>query len=1105
MSTHPTSYHRSFQLLFAFILLLGLALPQIEHTPVALALDDPRATAGEWGAVLNWGIFGKHMAMMPNGKVLAWPTGQDAFVWDPVTQTKTAVPANFGDLHCAAQTFLADGRVIVAGGVIVSPHDGITVTAIFDPATNLWTNATPMHYPRWYGTTTRLADGRILATSGDMPDGGRANIPEIYDPISDTWTLMPASASKDLGLYPQMFTLPNGKAFAAGTKTNTYLLDINSASWANGPTNAFGSSGYAESSAMFAPGKIIRSGGADPAITKTATIDMTAAGPQWKQVPGMHFPRRRHNMVILADGQVMAVGGTRRADDVGDPLTSPGAVYEGEIWNPATEQWSVTAPMSVDRMYHAAAVLLPDGRVLAAGGEYAGRYTAQIFSPPYLFKGARPALSSAPAVASYGASFNVGVEISDGSTIQGVALIGLAAVTHAFDHNQRYVPLSFSQAGDTLQVTAPPSAGHAPPGYYMLVVVDSKGVPSVATFIRVDTTANLVPGAISGIVTDSNGDPLSGVSVSYPGGSTSTDSEGNYELSNITPGEVLVTFAKSGLATIKRSQQVVGGTTATLNVTLSPPGTISGKVTNSETGSGIGGAIVTYLGGTVVADAGGNYSIPGIPAGSQTLSASATGYVSSADQGVTVPANGTVTANIALTPKPTFVAGEVRDSVTNELLAGASVTVGNVTVQTDSTGRYQLFIGPGNYAMTVTQPGYKSFTKPEVVVTFGSYTAVDPILEPLFPPLFLGPVADSYVGAGSPTTNYGSNAALRINGGSSPYTAYLRFAVGGLTSKVQSAKLRLFVTDASAKVGSLYLVSNHFKDGSAPWTEAGLNWNNAPALGSTALITGTGAAAQGGWVEFDVTAAVQDNGEYSFALKTSATDTLRYSSREGANPPQLIVKPTGQPLTTFGGFTPANGPAGTLVTISGTGLGRVTGVTFNGQPAASITPVSSSELRAVVPGGASTGKIGLVTPEGTLNSAGDFHVVAVVPALSISGFSPTVGSAGTEVTINGAGFSGITGLLFNGKPASSFTLISLTEIKAIVPAGASTGKITISTTGKQVQSAGSFVVSSAPPRLVFIPLARRPASAGAATYSAQSTGWQDPVASSEFVCRQGPE
>lgn len=1110
--------HRSFNLtrrpwpiVCALAFVLSLALPHVGQVLVARAnvapappaVDDPRATTGEWAPVINWGIFGKHMAMLPNGKVLAWPTGQDAFVWDPATQTKVAVPANFGDLHCAAQTFLSDGRVIVAGGVIVSPHDGITVTAIFDPATNEWSNMQPMHYPRWYGTTTRLPDGRILASSGDMPGGGRANIPEIYDPATNVWTLLPNSAFKDLGLYPQMFVLPNGKVFKAGTSTSTFLLDPAAGTWANGPTNSFGSSGYAESSAMYSPGKIIRSGGNDPSITDTATIDMTAANPQWKKVQSMHFPRRRHNMVILADGEVMAVGGTRSADDLGDGVLT-GAVYEGEIWNPATEQWTVTARMTDDRMYHSAAILLPDGRVLTSGGEYNGRYTAQIFSPPYLFKGARPSITSNPDTLTYGGGFNIGVNITDGSTIQGVALIGLNAVTHAFDHNQRYVPLSFTQSGSTLNVVAPPSANYAPPGFYQLLVKDSKGVPSVAKIVRIDSSANLTPGSVSGKVTDGNGDPVSGVSVSYAGDTTTTDVDGIYTLGDITPGEVQLTFAKNGFATVKRNQPVGGGAKVTLDVVLTPPGTIAGKVTDSSTGQGIAGAIVTYVGGTVAADANGNYTIADIPSGSQTISAAATGYNSSADQPVAVPVNATVTTNIALTPKPTFVAGEAHDSVTLQIVPNATVKIGPYTTSTDNTGRYLIDVPPGTYDMTVSKAGYKDYANPSVVVTFGSYTAVDPVMVPLSAPLQFAPVADAYVSSAAPTRNYGTDVALRVNGGATAYTSYLRFNVAGLTNAVQSAKLRLYVTDASAKGGNLYVAPDRFKDDSGPWTEAGITLNTAPVLGSTALVSNTTAVALNTWVEFDVTSVVRDNGTFNFALKTAATDSLRYSSREGTNPPQLVIATSDQALTTISGFSPASGTVGTPITISGTGLNRVTSVSFNGTQATSITGQSAGQLVVQVPAGATTGKIVLSTATGDATTATNFTVLAAAPDLAVSSFSPPAGAAGTEVTVSGSGFTGVTGVLFNGTPASSFTVDSLTSLRAIVPQGASTGKITVTTAAKQAQSTDGFTVSSGTATKVYVPLAAAPAAAARQPqFTDQPLSWKPAYGSKIFLCDLG--
>jgi hypothetical protein len=1094
-------------LLLALSLWFSVFIPPMGMATVAIAAD-PLAATGQWEPVINWQIFGKHMVLLPNGKVLAWPTGQDAFLWDPATQTKIAVPATFGDLHCAAQTLLPDGRVIVAGGVIVSPHDGITVTAIFDPATNLWTNAQPMHYPRWYGTTTTLPDGRILATSGDIPGGERANIPEIYDAATNTWMLMPASATKDLGLYPEMYVLPNGKLFKAGGSASTTVLDLATATWTNGPSNAFGSSGYAETSAMYEPGKIIRSGGGDPAFANTAIIDMNVNGAQWKQVAPMHFPRRRHNMVILADGEVMAVGGTRSADDLGDGLTT-GAVYEAEIWNPATEQWTVVPRMTNDRMYHSAALLLPDGRVLTAGGENVGRLNAQIYSPPYLFMGARPEITASPATVSYGSGFSIGVT-TDGSPITSVALIDLSAVTHAFNHNQRYVPLAFSQAGNTITATAPPNGNYAPPGYYMLVVKDSKGVPSVAKFVRVDSNANLTPGTLTGTVTDSaTSSPIQGVTVSYAGGSTTTDANGNYTLSNVMPGEVLVTFSKTGYATVSRTQAVAGGSSTTLNVALAPPGTITGKVTDSSTGTGIAGAIVSYPGGTVTTAADGAYTIANIASGSQKLVASADGYNSSAEQVVNVPANGTVTANIALTPKPTYLAGEVRDRATNETIPGVTISAGGVSTTTDAFGRYQLFVPPGTYNVSASKSGYAPFVRVGAIVTFGTYTAIDFTLDSDNPPLISGPVADTYTSSTAPTQNFGSSVDVRSitgTGANLKSDSFFQFDVTGLSRPVQSAKLRLYVTNASNQGVELYTVANSYNGTATPWTELGLNYNNAPAISGTPLSS-AGVTAANTWAEFDVTAAITGNGTYSFGLRALSTDNdIRYSSKEGpeSNRPQLVLQQVAPPVLDV--FQPTKGSAGAEVTITGKGFTGATGVTFGGVPAVTFTVDSDTQIRALVPDAAVSGKITVVTSVGDVVSAGTFEVTTP-PA--ITAFNPTWGKPGTEVTISGQGFTGATSVRFGDMIASSFTVDSDTQIRAIVPPDAVTGKVTVMTGNGTASSAASFTVSpsAAPQYWAYLPVQLRGGGANVSSTRSDATavysafgGWRVSGNLRTFIC-----
>lgn len=454
---------------------------------------------GQWGPVLDWGIQGKHMSALATGDVLVWSTGQNARVWDPETETFTQAPALFGDLHCAGEAQLPDGRVIVVGGQNGATHVGTTVTALFDPFTNTWTQGAPDPFERWYPSVTTLPDGRMLAVSGDDAQGNRVSIPTVYNPISNTWTQL-TGATRTQSLYPLMYVLPNGKVYEAGPGTGTALLDTaGSGSWTAGPTAPYATNGYSESSVMYAPGKILRAGGGDPGIARAAVIDMSSGAGQWQEINPMAFPRRRLNLTILADGQVMAIGGTRQADN------ESVAVLEGEIWNPSTQQWTTVAAMSEARMYHASSVLLPDGRVLTAGGEASGRLHAQIYSPPYLFKGPRPTITSAPSKTTYGSTFLV--SSPDAASIASVALIRLSAATHAWDQNQRYVPLAFSQISGGLTATAPSSPTIAPPGFYMLVITDGNGVPSVAKYVRIDTAANLAPGTISGTVTVASNAP----------------------------------------------------------------------------------------------------------------------------------------------------------------------------------------------------------------------------------------------------------------------------------------------------------------------------------------------------------------------------------------------------------------------------------------------------------------------------------------------------------------------------------------------------------------------------------------------------------------------
>jgi hypothetical protein len=159
------------------------------------------------------------------------------------------------------------------------------------------------------------------------------------------------------------------------------------------------------------------------------------------------------------------------------------------MWSPTSETWTTMAAMHAPRLYHGTALLLPDGRVVVGGGGRfdpvtlpTDQFTAEFYSPPYLFKGPRPVITSAPPVLQYGQGFTV--QTPDASRIASVSLIRFGSTTHQINMAQRYLPLTFTADSNSLTITAPASSNLAPPGFYMLFIIDNLGVPSVAATVH---------------------------------------------------------------------------------------------------------------------------------------------------------------------------------------------------------------------------------------------------------------------------------------------------------------------------------------------------------------------------------------------------------------------------------------------------------------------------------------------------------------------------------------------------------------------------------------------------------------------------------------------
>jgi hypothetical protein len=240
-------------------------------------------------------------------------------------------------------------------------------------------------------------------------------------------------------------------------------------------------------SVVYDEGKIVVIGGGDPPRANVEVIDLADAAPTWRSVAPLSRPRRQQNATLLADGKVLVTGGTSGAGF----NNFQGAVLEAELWDPETETWEVLAPQSVARTYHSVGVLLPDGRVLSAGGGNppadnggTNNLNGEIFSPPYLFRGPRPVVDSAPGHAGWGEM--VSVETPDAARIARVHLIRLTSVTHSTNMDQRLARVSFDVASDTeLMLHVPSNPNVVPPGPYFLFLVDTDGVPSVGQVVLI--------------------------------------------------------------------------------------------------------------------------------------------------------------------------------------------------------------------------------------------------------------------------------------------------------------------------------------------------------------------------------------------------------------------------------------------------------------------------------------------------------------------------------------------------------------------------------------------------------------------------------------------
>ena len=468
------------------------------------------ASRGRWDALYETRLpdgtayHVAHAIVVHTGKVLFLPEADSktTMLWDasdlvnPQFEFMVDQPDEF--LFCTGHTHMTDGRVLVAGGGGGGPS-GVNRAYKFDPVAKTWTRTTAdMSEARWYPTLVTLADDSHILVVGGAPSNGTI---EIYDEATDSFAMMtgPGSTRAFPQLYPGLHLLPSGEVFYSRTGFGSAgpgpggagdLLNTNAFLRYNPPTT--GAWNEIADVAEFPDrvrGMSVLLGGCDPHMAHVLVVGGTSAPgsetsqmihvstltPKWEMpmnIPG-GVARNNVSAVLLPDGNVFVCGGTA------DP-SPPSAMYDHE-----TDSWSEMARVNYRKQYHSVAVLLPSAKIMATGGSNfgGGSNVIEIFSPPYLFRGPRPQITVAPAQVNHAAKFEI--ESPQADDISRIVMVRPMAVTHQTDTEQRLVELPFTRKGYTLKAKAPNGhmPHHTPRGYYMLFILNGKGVPSEGKFI----------------------------------------------------------------------------------------------------------------------------------------------------------------------------------------------------------------------------------------------------------------------------------------------------------------------------------------------------------------------------------------------------------------------------------------------------------------------------------------------------------------------------------------------------------------------------------------------------------------------------------------------
>ncbi|MEO5572809.1 MAG: galactose oxidase-like domain-containing protein [Bacteroidia bacterium] len=468
----------------------------------------PETQTGQWNVIVQSPepLGGTNLgALMPDGKIFYCHETVDPFYFDPAINDTISAPGSGSVQGCVGPILTNDGKLWFIGGALVPTYGpGSKKVKTFNQSNGSWQFQPDMLDWRWYPSLIQLPSSKILIFGGGgLNNPVRTNTSEIYNPATGTSVFTDTLAignevSPTVVLYNGKVLMTHRPPQLFNPATNQWSL---AGAFVQSPRTPNGDHSDCEL-VLMPDGEAIAIGykSFTAGIYGTFIERYNPVTDSWSLGTSILPIRSRAKTVLLPDKKILVMGGYKENPSDTTSTNQYGYMNLCDLYSPATDSWRRLKRLNYQREYHCNAILVPDGRIIAVGGEgQPGNEppfsVIEAFKPPYLFRGVRPQIINLNQT-SFARNASINFDFQKTDSVTEVILMSNALVTHFMNSgNNRYLTLNFTRTGNHITATLPSDSVTLLPGFYMLfAMVDD--IPSVAKIIKIENSVCIPPSAL---------------------------------------------------------------------------------------------------------------------------------------------------------------------------------------------------------------------------------------------------------------------------------------------------------------------------------------------------------------------------------------------------------------------------------------------------------------------------------------------------------------------------------------------------------------------------------------------------------------------------------